>query len=172
MWKLLNDEFGKYSSQMKVVKFMIEYGFSVKEKFDNEYSMFSGPVEVRPSALAIAINVDKRVVNEVMKKILSKKNLFEFFQKLQPIADVSSASSKMMGYGVIEIIPEDATKSGIISGVISSISKRDIGIRQVIVQDPEIHDDPRARIVTDSQLPPELIMEIKNLKGVKGVLVL
>jgi len=172
MWDIIKDSFGKYPSQMKVAKYLVNYGFSVKEKFDNEYGMFSGAVEVRPSSLAGAIGVDKRVVMQVMKKIIEDPKLFEFFSLLGPIADMSRASSKLLNLGIVEIIPEDASEPGIIANIINIISSRGIGIRQVIVKDPIICDEPKARVVTDTPIPPELITEMKKVKGIKGITLL
>ncbi|MHB1622430.1 MAG: regulator [Cuniculiplasma sp.] len=172
MWDLINDVFGKYPSQMKIIKHLINYGFSVNEKFDGEYSLFSGKVGIRPSSLAEAINVDKRVVIQVMKKIREDPKLFEFFKKLKSIADMSSASSKLLDLGIIEIKAEDPSKPGIISEVISKIASRGIGIRQVMVNDPIISEDPIARIVTERPIDLELLSEIKKIKGLDSVILL
>jgi hypothetical protein len=172
MWDLINNAFGKYPSQMKIIKYLMNYGFSVNEKFDGEFSLYSGKVEVRPSSLAEAIDVDKRVVIQVIKKIREDPKLFEFFKKLKPIADMSSASSKLLDLGIIEIKAEDPSKPGIISSVINLISSRGIGIRQVMVSDPIISDEPVGRIVTETPITTDLLSEIKKIKGIDSVVML
>ncbi len=169
MWEILNDAFGKYPSQMKIVKYLMKYGFSINEKYDQEYSIFSGEVEVRPSSLSDAIGVDKRVVVQVIKKIIESDDLLKFFKKLRPIADMSSASSKLLNLGVIEIRADDPSRAGIISDVVSIIASRGIGIRQVIVNDPIISEDPVARIVTERPLDQDMLSEIKKVKGIDTV---
>ncbi|MHB1507062.1 MAG: regulator [Cuniculiplasma sp.] len=172
MWDIIQEAFGKYHSQMSVVKYLINYGFSVKEKYDNEYGIFCGSVEVRSNSLALSVGVDKRVVIQVVSKIVGDKTLFEFFSKLTAIADMSSAVSKLMNLVVLEIIPEDASKPGIISDALKIIADSGVGIRQVIVQDPVMVDEPRARIVTDSPLNPEVISKIRNIPNIKGLTIL
>jgi predicted regulator of amino acid metabolism with ACT domain len=172
MWDLINDAFGKYPSQMKIIKHMMNYGFSVNEKFDGEYSLYSGKVEVRPSSLAEAINVDKRVVIQVIKKIREDPKLFEFFKKLKPTADLSSASSKLLDLGIMEIKVEDPNKPGVIRDIINVISSRNIGIRQVMVSDPELSDEPLARIVTEKNIDSDVVTEIKKISGVTSVTIL
>ena len=172
MWDIIYNAFGKYHSQLTVVKYLMNYGFSVKEKYDNEFGIFCGSVEVRSNSLAMSVGVDKRVVIQVVTKIVNDKTLLGFFSKLTAIADLSSASSKLMNLGVIEIIPEDATKPGIISGALKIIADSGIGIRQVIVQDPIITEEPRAKIVTDTPLSPEIISKIKQSPCIKGLIIL
>ena len=169
VWDLINDSFGRYPSQMKIIKYLIRYGFSVKEKYDMEYSIYSGNVEVRPSSISEAIEVDKRVVVQVIKKISENKDLLSFFRKLRPIADMSSASSKLLNLGVIEIKAEDPSKPGIIRDIVKIIADRGIGIRQVIVNDPIISEDPIATIVTERPLESEILMEMKKVNGVDTV---
>ncbi len=77
-----------------------------------------------------------------------------------------------MGYGVIEISPESADKPGIVAGVSDIISKSGISIRQVIVDDPELVDDPKAVIVTDKKIPSELFADLKNVEGVRAITLL
>ena len=172
MWDLIYNAFGKYPSQMKIIKYLVNYGFSVNEKFDGEFSLYSGKVEVRPSSLAEAIVVDKRVVIQVIKKIVDDPKLFEFLKKLKPIADMSSASSKLLDLGIIEIKAEDPSKPGIISSVINVISNRGIGIRQVMVSDPIISDEPVARVVTETPISTEIMGEIKKISGIDSVVML
>jgi len=77
-----------------------------------------------------------------------------------------------MGLGVIQIVPESASKPGIISAIASIIARENISIRQVIVDDPELVSEPKALIVTDSKIPPNLLPEMRNVPGVMAVVIL
>ncbi len=172
MWELITLKFGKNPSQMKVVRYFVTYGLAVNEKFPEEPSVYCANIEVRPNAIALAIGVDRRVVQGVVNKIFADKELLNFFKELRPIADMGQVSSKILHLGVVEVIPEDPKQSGIISGIIKIIADFNIGIRQVMVDDPIISDSPRARIVTDSPLPGEALPLLKKVKGVKGIIIL
>ena len=172
MWDQITTKFGKNPSQMKVVRYFVTYGLSVNEKFPEEPSVFCANIEVRPNAIALAIGVDRRVVQSVVNKIFADKELLNFFKEMRPIADMGQLSSKILRLGVIEVIPEDPCKPGIISGIVKVIADYNIGIRQVMVDDPIISDSPRARIVTDSPLPGEAVPLMKKVPGVKGIIVL
>jgi len=166
MWDQITTKFGKNPSQMKVVRYFVTYGLSVNEKFPEEPSVFCANIEVRPNAIALAIGVDRRVVQSVVNKIFADKELLNFFKEMRPIADMGQLSSKILRLGVIEVIPEDPSKPGIISGIVKVIADYNIGIRQII------SDSPRARIVTDSPLPGEAVPLMKKVPGVKGIIVL
>ncbi|MHB8553034.1 MAG: regulator [Thermoplasmataceae archaeon] len=157
---------------MKVIRYFITYGLAINEKFPEEPSVYCANIEVRPNAIALAIGVDRRVVQGVVNKIFKDKELLRFFKEMRPIADMGLVSSKILHLGIIEIIPEDPAKSGIISGIINIISDFNIGIRQVMVDDPIISDSPRARIVTDSPLPGEALPLMRKVPGVKGIIIL
>ncbi|NOR78199.1 MAG: amino acid-binding protein, partial [Methanophagales archaeon] len=49
------------------------------------------------------------------------------------------------------------------------IAKRGFSIRQAVSDDPYLTDDPKLTIITDKNIPGELIEEIGKLKSVKGV---
>jgi predicted regulator of amino acid metabolism with ACT domain len=55
-----------------------------------------------------------------------------------------------------------------VSGV---IAKAGISIRQAIVSDPELSSEPRLYVITNAEVPPELIPEIRACRGVKSVII-
>src|SRR5712692_3186581 len=68
-----------------------------------------------------------------------------------------------------EIVPTNASKPGILAGVAAIIAQAGISIRQVIMDDPEIVDDPHGFIVTEAPVPERLLPQIKQVDGVKSV---
>ena len=72
-------------------------------------------------------------------------------------------------WGAIEIIPTSASKPGILAGVAAAIAEAGISVRQVIVDDPEVSDDPHAFIVTEQPVPERLLPRIRSVDGVKSV---
>lgn len=170
MWKYIKDAFSKQPSQMKVVTKLVSIGLKVI-RLDDDIKIFCDDIEIKPNSIAKAMNVDRRVVVEVMEKIVKDSTLSAFFRELSPVANLGRASSRM-GFGVLQIVPDSADRPAIISGVSQIISREGISIRQVIVDDPEINDDPRGIIVTDSPVPPSLLPEIKRVPGVQAVVIL
>src|SRR6266550_3450683 len=75
----------------------------------------------------------------------------------------------LMNWGAIEIVPTNASKPGILAGVTSIIAQAGISVRQVIMDDPEIVDDPHGFIVTEAPVPERLLPMIKQVDGVKSV---
>src|SRR2546428_615488 len=75
----------------------------------------------------------------------------------------------LMNWGAIEIVPTNASKPGILAGVAAIIAQAGISIRQVIMDDPEIVDDPHGFIVTEAPVPERLLPQIKQVDGVKSV---
>ncbi|KJE48644.1 MULTISPECIES: hypothetical protein [Acidiplasma] len=170
MWDYANKVFEPFPAEKKIIQKMISIGLSIRE-LDDEIKIFCDEIEIKPNSIARAYNVDRRVVINTLKRIKENKELYDFFTNLKPVADFSDSGSKM-GFGVIEIIPDNAAKPGIISGVISVISKYNISIRQVITDDPDLIENPKAVVVTSTQLSGDIIREIKKVDGVKGVTVL
>ena len=74
-----------------------------------------------------------------------------------------------MKWGIVEIVPTDASIPGILADVAKIIASE--GIRQANVDDYMITKEPKLFIVTEKILPSNLIKKLKKGKGVKGVTV-
>ncbi len=149
---------------------LVSIGLRVASTEDG-IKIFCDNIEIKPNSIAKALGVDRRVVVEVVEKIVRDEVLGPFFRDLFPVANLGK-SSRTMGFGVIQIVSDSATRPGIISGVSQIISREGISIRQVIVDDPEINDDPRGVFVTDSPVPASLLPEIRKVPGVEAVVIL
>jgi predicted regulator of amino acid metabolism with ACT domain len=49
------------------------------------------------------------------------------------------------------------------------LSKSDLGIRQAIVDDPELSPEPKLTLIVERKIPGELISELLKIKGVAKV---
>jgi predicted regulator of amino acid metabolism with ACT domain len=163
MWETLKNYFDNYPSQAKIVKLMLKYGLQVRER-----SVYCGDVEIADSAIARAAGVDRRVVASAIATIMKERNLKEVFSSLTPTPRLKEAAHAM-GWGALEIIPTDARQTGILARVTAIISDAGVSIRQAIVDDPYLTDEPYMLIVTESQIPPMLIPVIKSVRGVKSI---
>jgi hypothetical protein len=70
---------------------------------------------------------------------------------------------------VLTVEVDDADAPGIVATVTGLIADREISIRQTISEDPEFTDDPKLYLVTDSELPGDLLTELSNLEFVRRV---
>ncbi len=69
------------------------------------------------------------------------------------------------------MIPTDAHVPGIIADVTSVIADAGISVRQALVDDPELTEEPRLYVITGSEVPAELIPRIKICRGVKSLII-
>jgi hypothetical protein len=165
MWRQFAKYFNKYPKQKNLAKIMLKYGLSVK---DNK--IYCGEIELSDSKIARAYNLDRRIISETTKTISENEELKKVFLNLQPTANIKEVAPKM-NWGVIEIIPEDPSMPGILADVARIISEKKISVRQAIVDDFELTDEPRLFIVTEKQVPGILIPKIRECIGVKAVVV-
>ena len=77
--------------------------------------------------------------------------------------------AKDLGFGVVEIPPDDPRTVGILAGTFSIIAAAGISIRQALVDDPELNPEPRLTLVTEKKIPGDLIPRILEVKGVEKV---
>lgn len=163
MWGKIRHYFEKFPAQARVAQLMLTYGFRVKGD-----RVYCGDVAVAETAIGRALGLDRRVVSATVRTIQEHEELSRIFQRLWPVAHLKEVAPQM-GWGAIEIVPTDARTPGILAGVSSIIARASISIRQVIVDDPEVVDEPRGVIITDAPVPSELLPSMKAVEGVLGV---
>lgn len=163
MWSKLRPHFKGFPAQERVAQLMVGYGLRVKDS-----RMCAGEIELADSAVARAAGVDRRVVTATVRTIARTPALLEFFEKLWPVCHLGNVAP-LMRWGAIEILPTNAAKPGILAGTTSIIAEAGISVRQVIVDDPDIFEDPRALLITERPVPERLLPRIRDLEGVRGV---
>jgi predicted regulator of amino acid metabolism with ACT domain len=165
MWSSLSKYFGRYPSQAKVARLLLEYGLRVSDGL-----VYCGEVELADSSIGRAAGVDRRIVRSTVETIQSHQELMSVFGRLRPTAMLKDVAP-VMGWSAIEIIPNNAQTIGIIADVTGVIAKAGISIRQAIVSDPDLSAEPRLYVITEAPVPPEIIPEIKACRGVKSILI-
>ena len=156
--------FQGYPSQEKVARMMIRYGLKVLDG-----KVYCGSVEISDSALGRAAGVDRRIVKSTVKRIASIEDIRLFFELLESTSLLVKVAP-FMGWSALEIIPNNACTPGILADVATVISEAGISIRQAIVDDPELSDEPRLLVVTDSPIPPEYIPALRKCRGVRSLI--
>lgn len=163
MWSRLRPHFKGFPAQERVAQLMVSYGLRVKDG-----RMHAGEIELSDSAVARAAGVDRRVVTATVRTIERTPALQEFFGRLWPVCHLGNVAS-LMRWGAIEILPTNASRPGILASTSSIIAEAGIPVRQVIVDDPDIIEDPRALLITERPIPDRLLPKIRSLEGVRGV---
>jgi predicted regulator of amino acid metabolism with ACT domain len=165
MWRHLARFFNAYPKRRILAQKLLEYGLKV-----NNNKIYCGEIELSDTKIARAFNIDRRIIADTIKTINKEKDLQKVFFQLKPTCHLKDVASKM-GWGVIEIIPENPRMPGILSNVASVVSDANIIIRQAIVDDFELSEEPRLFIVVEKQVPGNLIPNIRKIKGVKAVVI-
>jgi len=165
MWRHLARYFNAYPKRRILAQKLLEYGLKV-----NKNKIYCGEIELSDAKIARAFNIDRRIIADTIKTINKVKDLQKVFFQLKPTCHLKDVASEM-GWGVIEIIPENPKMPGILSNVAKVVSDANIIIRQAIVDDFELSEEPRLFIVVEKQVPGNIIPIIKKIKGVKAVVI-
>jgi predicted regulator of amino acid metabolism with ACT domain len=164
MWKEISHYFKEYPKQKTVALTMLELGLKVKSN-----RIYCGPIELSPSKIARALHVDRRAVSATIQTISNQPQLRKIFSKLMPTCHLKDVASEMQ-WGVIEIIPTDPSLPGILADVATIIADNNISVRQAIVDDVELSEEPRLFIITEMPIPGSLLPAIRKAKGVKALI--
>ena len=165
MWKNIAKYFNHYPIRRIVAQKMLEYGLKVKNS-----RIYAGPIELSTSKIARAFNIDRRAITATIDTIVNNTELNRVFSKLNPTCHLKDVAPAM-NWGVIEIMPEDPSMPGILADVATIIANADISIRQAIVDDFELSEEPRLFIITENQIPGNIIPKIRKAHGVNAVLI-
>jgi hypothetical protein len=166
MWPKIREAFREYPAQLEVVRVLFRHGLRVRG--DGEIAC--GNMKVPAVQVAAEAGVDRRVVDATARKILGDRGLRDIFENLESVSYLKGVAQHL-GLGVIEIIPEDAARPGIIREVTEAISKFDISIRQAVADDPYFTAQPKLTIITDEPLKGKVIEELRRLPSVRSVVV-
>jgi hypothetical protein len=166
VWARIQEAFGDSPAQLEVVRVLLRYGLRVME--DGEIAC--GEIRIPAVQLASETGVDRRTVNATARRILGDRYLREIFQNLEPIAYLRGVAGGL-GLGVIEIIPDDAARPGIVKSVTEVISKSRISIRQVVADDPYLSTHPKLTIITEKPVGGAIIEALRRLPHIKSVIV-
>lgn len=162
----LENIFSQKKSQRKVAEFLLRKGIRISE----EKKLFFGEIEISNSAIARAMDLDRRVVTATIDTILKEPRLKKIFGRLDSILLLRDVAPEL-NFGAIEIIPTDAASKGIIANVTRIIADAGISVRQITTDDP-MFKNAEMTVVTEKPIPRELIDRILKLPEIKKVIVL
>ncbi len=167
MWSEIEKHFKKFPMQKRVALFLLRKGFQVNE----HARVCVGGIDIPHTQIAKELGIDRRVVDATAERIRKEESLYKIFSNLDCVAFLRDVAP-ILGLSVVIITPDDASKPGIIGRVASKISEWGIPIRQAIADDPYLFEEPKLTIITEGELPGELIKELKELDGVKRLTII
>lgn len=163
MYPILESAFVLYPMRKKVAETFLRYGLSV----DTEGAIYCGKIEMSPSKIARALEVDRRVVLETARMISAIPELQRIFGNLEPTAFIGKAA-KHLGFEVLTVEAEPHAV-GIVSSVTSIISDSGIVIRQVIADDPDVYPTPKFIVVVEKRLPGSTIAKLRRIRNIARI---
>ncbi len=152
------EKFADSPSQQAVIRLLLERGFSVND----EGRVVSGGIEIPNTGIAREVGVDRRVVDSTTDAILADDQLRRIFQNISAIPSLMDLAP-VLDLTALAITVRDAEESGIVATVTGAIADRDISIRQTISEDPEFTDEPKLYVITDGEIPGDLLNEIRAM---------
>ena len=164
MFDEIMEKFEGSPSQQAVIRLLLERGFSVND----EGRVVSGGIEIPNTGIAREIDVDRRVVDSTTDVILEDPQLRRIFQNISQVPSLMDLAP-VLDLTVLTITPVDAERKGIVAGVTATLAEHDISIRQTISEDPEFTDEPRLYLITDQDLPGEVITDLRELDFVRKI---
>mgnify|MGYP000509966497 CR=1 FL=1 len=167
LWNVIQSKFGRAEKKLRVVKAFLKYGFKLKKE-KNKISIYLDKVKISYSALANALEVDRRVVAETVKNIAEDNFLREFFEKLEPAGASLRGVSRLLGYRCL-VVETYEDRPGILASVATALAKRNINILQVIADDPNIIENPKLYVIVSGEVPGDVVNEILQNKVIKNI---
>ncbi len=164
MFDEIMEKFEGSPSQQRVIRLLLERGFSVND----EGRVVSGGIEIPNTGIAREIDVDRRVVDSTTDAILADDELRRIFQNISQVPSLMDLAP-VLDLTVVSIAVTDAEAEGIVAEITGRLADRGISIRQTISEDPEFTDEPRLYLVTGEQLPGDLINELNDLAFVRSI---
>lgn len=147
------------------MRLLLERGFQVRGG-----RVVSGGIEIPHSHVARELGVDRRVVDAACNRIEGDEILRGVFRGIRSIPFLRDVAF-LLGLGVIVITPEDASSRGLLGRVAMEVARFGLSIRQAVSDDPYLSENPLLTIVTEGEVPEELIGSLRKIEGVRSITV-
>jgi predicted regulator of amino acid metabolism with ACT domain len=167
VWANVRKQFERQVVRPDVVKKMIECGMRVS---DDEKIYVDG-VEVDYSAVARAVDVDRRVVKQTVEQIRRNGYLYSLFSKTRPLGTSLVDLVRELGYTGI-VVQADPKSSGIMAAVAEILSRHGMVVRQAVAEDPEMVPEAKMTLVVEGELTGRAMEELHSLKVVRSIKIL
>ncbi|MGE5637361.1 MAG: amino acid-binding protein [Chloroflexota bacterium] len=164
MWDAIKKHFEGHSERLRIVRVLLENGLSVRNG-----KLCLNEIEIPPVRIARVAGVDRRTVLETLRAIEATTELRMIFEEIRPAGASLKEIARHLNLGVVEITVIDPKAHGILANAATILTKGGLGIRQAIVDDPELSPEPKLTLIVDKKIPGELIPELLSIVGVAKV---
>jgi predicted regulator of amino acid metabolism with ACT domain len=164
MFEEIMEKFSDSPSQQRVIRLLLERGFSVNDGG----RVVSGGIEIPNTGIARELDVDRRVVDATTDAILDDDQLRPIFQNISSVPSLMDLAP-VLDLAVCTVAVGNASESGIVAAVTACVAEHDISLRQVLSEDPEFTDEPVLYLITDETLPGELITDLHEFDFVTRI---
>ncbi len=167
MWPSIRKQFERQVVRPDIVRKMIECGMRVSD----DEKIFVDDVEVDYSAVARAVDVDRRVVKQTVQQIRRNRYLYSLFSKTKPLGTSLVNLVSHLGYTAL-VIEADPKSPGVMAGVAEILSRHGMVVRQAVAEDPEMVQDAKMTLVVEGQLTGQAMEELHGLDVVRSIKIL
>lgn len=167
MWPSIRKQFDRKTVRPEIVKKMIECGMSISD----EGKILVGDVEVDYSAVANALDVDRRVVRQTVDQVKQNPFLYSIFSKIRPMGASLVNLVSVLGYTAI-VVEANPKEPGVMAAVAGILSKHGMVVRQAIAEDPDMVLDAKMTLVVEGQLSGSALEEMNSLKAIRSIKIL
>jgi predicted regulator of amino acid metabolism with ACT domain len=164
VWNTIKKHFEAHPERLRVARVLVENGLSTKEG-----KICLNQIEIPPVRIARVAGVDRRTVNETLNVIEANSELRMIFEEIRPAGHSLKEIAKHLNLGVVEITVVDPKAHGILANSAMILTKGGLGIRQAIVDDPELSPEPKLTLIVDKKIPGELIPKLLKVEGVAKI---
>ena len=167
MWREIKEEFSRQVVRPEIVRKMIQCGIRVSD----DMKLYVDDVQVDYTAVANALDVDRRVVKQTAEQIRKSRYLYSLFSNLRPLGASLVSVVSQLGYSAV-VIEADPKSPGVMASVAEILSRHGMIVRQALADDPEMVPDAKMTLVVEGQLNGEAISELNGLTVVKSLKIL
>jgi len=164
---MFDEILGKFEGspgQQAVVRLLLARGFSVNE----EGRVVSGGIEIPDTGIAREAGVDRRVVDATTTAIREDEELRRIFANITSVPSLMDLAP-VLGLTVLTVEVGDPDAAGIVADITGLLADAGLSLRQVLSDDPEFADEPKLYLITDEELPGDLLVSIRDLPYVRSV---
>jgi predicted regulator of amino acid metabolism with ACT domain len=158
------EKFAGSPGQQTVVRLLLERGFSVND----DGRVVSGGIEIPDTGIAREADVDRRVVDATTDAILRDDELRRIFRNITAVPSLMDLAP-VLGLTVLTVEVGQPEAAGVVAEITELLADRGVPLRQVLSDDPEFADEPELYLITDRDVPGELLVEIRDLPYVRRV---
>jgi predicted regulator of amino acid metabolism with ACT domain len=167
MWANVRKQFERQVVRPEIVRKMIDCGMRISE----DEKIYVDNIEVDYTAVARALDVDRRVVKQTAQQIRRNRYLYSLFSMTKPLGTSLVGLVSQLGYTAI-IIEADPKSPGVMAGVAEILSRNGMVVRQAVAEDPEMVPDAKMTLVVEGQLTGTAMEELHGLKVVRSIKIL